>query len=631
MKTVEKLFVVAIVALLGAHESTLAAQSAAMLPVAVQDVKVADSFWAPRMKVVRENMIPHSWKYVNGAVQELTNAGKAEKRPARCGRWMEANLHKLLETCAYALAQRKDPRLDAKVDEIVAITKAAQQPDGFVHAWVINRKAKPWGNLPHQHDGYVLGHLYEAAVAHYRATGKKNYLEIAVKSADQAWRHFIEKKTRGVPGHAEIELALVELYRATKNEKYVELARAFIERRGTKMGSATGNAYHQEHLPIRKQNSIEGHAVRAVFFATGVADVALAAGDKDLRAAANRLWTSAAKRKLYVTGSAGAKGSGESFGGDYFLPNKGYCESCAACGMANFAHRMLQLEADADMADELERVLYNAVLHGIALDGKSSYYRNPLSDENHVRDNNWCCCPPTLSRTIMHVGRYAYGRTDKDIYVNLYVGGEATIPLKDNRVGLKVDTEYPWKPKVSITVNPSKPAEFAVHLRIPGWSRDTKLSVGGKLLAKPLVEKGYAVIRRTWKRGETIELDIPMPVMRIEAHPKVAENKGKVAIQRGPIIYGLEGLDNEGKPLVTLGGDPKFEAKYRADLLGGVTVVSGKTAEGKAFTAIPFYTLANREKSNQEVWLPQKGKTESRQGWEGRLYRQWRPQRGGPL
>jgi len=391
------------------------------------------------------------------------------------------------------------------------------------------------------------------------------------------------------------------------------------------MGSATGSAYHQEHLPIRKQNSIEGHAVRAVFFATGVADVALATGDKDLRDAANRLWNSAAKRKLYITGSAGAIGRGESFGLDYVLPNGGYAESCAACGMANFAHRMLQLEANAEMADELERVLYNAVLHSIALDGRSTYYRNPLSDKDHVRDNNWCCCPPTISRTIMLVGRYAYGRSDKDVYVNLYIGGEAAIGLKDNRVDLKVDTEYPWKPKVAITVNPAKPAEFAVRLRIPGWSTDTKLSVAGKALAKPTVQKGYAVIRRSWKQGDTIGLDFQMPVMRMEAHPKVAENKGKVAIQRGPIVYGLEGLDNDAKPLVTLPKDPKFKVKYDGNLLGGVMVVNGKTAEGNALTAIPFYALANREKSNQEVWLPQEGKTENLQGWEGRLYRQWQP------
>ncbi|MDP6547153.1 MAG: glycoside hydrolase family 127 protein, partial [Phycisphaerae bacterium] len=358
---------------------------------------------------------------------------------------------------------------------------------------------------------------------------------------------------------------------------------------------------------------------------TGVADVALVTGDKDLRAAANRLWNSAAKHKLYITGSAGAMGAGESFGPDYVLPNTGYAESCAGCGMANFAHRMLQLEADADMADELERVLYNASLHAIALDGRSSYYRNPLTDKDHVRDNNWCCCPPVISRTIMHVGRYAYGRTDKDIYVNLYVGGEAAIGLKDNRVVLKVDTEYPWKPKVAIAVKESKAAEFALRLRMPGWSKGTKISLGGKPLARPTIEKGYTVIRRSWKPGDTIELEFDMPVMRMEAHPKIAANKGKVAIQRGPIVYGLEGLDNNGKPLVTLPKDPKFKVKFDGNLLGGVAVIKGKTAEGKTFTAIPFYALANREKSSQEVWLPQEGKTESPQGWEGRLYRQWRP------
>jgi hypothetical protein len=620
-----KRLLVAIVVLLGAHQVAPAAAPVAMLPVDVRDVVVDDSFWAPRMKIVRENMIPHSWNHVKGAIQELrcvSDPKAAKPAPEHRGRvkWREANLHKLIETCAYAVAQQKDPKLDAKVDEMIAVIKAAQQPDGFIHAWATNRKAKPWRDLGSEHNGYVQGHLYEAAVAHYRATGKKNYLEIAVKSADQAFKHFIEEKNKGVPGHAEIELALVELYRATKDKKYLELAKAFIERRGTPPGSA----YRQEHLPIRRQNSIEGHAVRAVFFATGVADVALVTGDKDLRDAANRLWKSATQRKLYITGSAGAVGKGEAFGPDYLLPNNGYAESCAGCGMANFAHRMLQLEADASMADELERVLYNATLHAIALDGKSFYYRNPLTDKDHLRDNNWCCCPPVISRTIMQVGRYAYGRTDKDIYVNLYVGGEVTIRLKETRVVLKVDTQYPWKSKVSISVNPSAPAKFAVRLRMPGWSSETKVSVARKVI-KPVIEKGYAVIKRTWKPGEVIGLEFEMPILRIESHPKVEANKGKVAIQRGPIVYGLEGLDNSDKPLVTLAKDPKFTTRFDRNLLGGVTVIGGKTAAGKTFTAVPFYAFANRGKSSQEVWLPQEGKTESESGWQGSLYRPWQP------
>jgi len=607
-------------------EAFSADKGAAMLPVDVQDVSIDDSFWAPRMDVIHHGMIPHSWNHVKSAIQELKVAGKLDTEmppPEHRGRvkWREANLHKMIETCSYILAQREDAKLDTKCDELIGIIKAAQQPDGFIHAWATNRKYDAWRALGSEHNGYVQGHLYEASVAHYRATGKKEYLDIAVKSADQAWRHFIEKKNKGVPGHAEIELALIELYRETKNDKYVDLARAFIERRGNPPGSA----YHQEHLPIRQQNSIEGHAVRAVFFATGVADLALVTGEKDMRDAANRLWQSAAKRKLYITGSAGAMGRGEAFGPDYVLPNGGYAESCAGCGMANFAHRMLQLEADADMADELERVLYNSTLHAIALDGKSFYYRNPLTDANHPRENNWCCCPATISRTIAHVGRYAYGRTDKDIYVNLYIGGTAKIALAEDTVEVKVETEYPWKPGVKITLAPAKETEFAVRLRMPGWCDDATLSVAGQAVKEPKMEKGYAVVNRSWKQGDTIDLNFPMPVMRMEAHPKVEENNGKVTIQRGPIIFGLEGLDNDGKPLVTLPKDPQFKEQFDPNLLGGVMVINGKTADDKPFTAIPYYAFANRAESNQEVWLPQQGKAETSQGREATLYRRWRP------
>ena len=476
-----------------------------------------------------------------------------------------------------------------------------------------------------QHDGYVSGHLYEAAVAHFRATGKRNFLEVACKSADQAWRHFIEQKNPGFPGHAEIELALVELYRVTDNKKYLDLARAFIERRGKHPDRATHYPpiYFQDDLPVRQQKEINGHAVRAVFFATGVADVALETADKEMCEVAGRLWRSAAKHKIYITGSAGASAKHEAFGPDYDLPNGGYCESCAACGMANFALRMLRLEGHADAADEIERIMYNAVLHGIGLDGKTFYYRNPLTDKNHQRGNNWGCCPPTLSRTLLHLGRYAYAHTDRDVYVNLYVGGSVTAPLSETPVVLNVATDYPWNGAVKIAVEPKKDAKFSVRLRIPGWCKDAKLKVNGKAVAKPKISKGYAVLDRRWKSGDTIELDMPMPVIRMEAHPNVAANKGKVAIQRGPIVYGLEGLDNNGNPAVTLPADPKFKHEHRGDLLGGVTVVTGKTADGKSFTALPFYVLANRDESQQEVWITQSSKKEDASGWEGKLYREY--------
>ena len=609
----------------GTSPARAQSKGAKLMPVGVKTVKIADKFWSPKLKVYRDETIAHSWQFVNRSIEEHKSAATAEKKPVRNGKWMEANLHKVLETASYALGQGPNAELDKKVDDIVRTIAAGQQPDGFAHAWVITRKIKPWGTLYHQHDGYVSGHMYEAAAAHYRATGKKNFLAVACKSADQAWSHFIEKMNPGFPGHAEIELALCELYRVTKNKKYLDLASEFVERRGKHPERATRYPpeYFQDHLPVRQQKEIKGHAVRAVFFATGVADLALETGDKEMRATANSLWASAAKRKLYITGSAGATGRGEAFAADYELPGKGYCESCAACGMANFAHRMLLLEAGADIADELERILYNSVLHGIGLDGKTFYYRNPESDSNHARGNNWCCCPPTLSRTLLQIGRYAYAQTGDGLYVNLFVGGACEVSLAGTPVTLRVETNYPWRGAVKMTVEPAKAAEFTINVRIPGWSRGARLKVNGKSIDKPEVSKGYAVIRKAWKKGDTIELNVPMVVTRVEANPKVKANAGKVAIQRGPIVYALEALDNEAKLPITLPADPRFKCAHRPDLLGGVMVVTGVCAEGKPFTAIPFYALANRAKSQQEVWCLQAGKKENASGWEGKLYRRY--------
>jgi DUF1680 family protein len=524
----------------------------------------------------------------------------------------------------YSLAMHPDAELEKRLDEIISAVAAAQKPDGYLHAHVTLNNLTPWGDLYYQHDGYVSGHLYEAAVAHYRVTGKRTFLDIARRSADQACRHFLDEKNPSFPGHAEIELALVELYRVTGQRRYLELARTFIERRGQNRSKDCPRLpceYFQDHLPIREQNEIRGHAVRAVFFSTGVADVALAAGDSDMHAAAKRLWESTTKRKMYITGSIGASRKQEAFGADYELPNDGYCESCAACGLADFAHRMALLEADAESADVLERTLYNAILHGISLDGKSFYYRNPLTDKDHLRENNWCCCPPNLSRTLMKVGGYAYATRGSDIYVNLYIGGTANIALQDNKVTVMQETEYPWMAAVRITVSPESESSFSLNLRIPGWCRRAGVKLNGVELKQPRVLKGYVCIKRSWKAGDVIELDFVMPVEQIEAHPNVAANHGLVAIQRGPVVYGLEGVDNDGNVNVVLAADPQFETEPQPDFLGGVTIVKGKSAEGKTFTAIPFYVLANRDESSQVVWLIQKSKKENPAGWQGRLYR----------
>lgn len=597
-------------------------------PVQVTEVKINDKFWSPKLTVWRKNTIPHSWKYIEGNIKALKKLAGQSEQSGKTGLWTEANLHKFIETVTYSLAIRPDPVLEKQLDEVIAVLAAAQQPGGYIHAHVIINNLTPWGNLYHQHDGYVSGHLYEAAVAHFQVTGKKTLLDIARKSADQAWRYFLVENNSGFPGHAEIELALVELHRVTGEKRYLKLAQRFIERRGGNKGKDCPRypcEYFQDHLPIRRQTEIKGHTVRAVFFATGVADVALETGDPDMRRAAERLWDSTTKRKMYITGSVGASRKHEAFAGDYVLPNDGYCESCAACGLADFAHRMLMLKADAQYADVLERVLYNAVLHGISLDGKSFYYRNPLTDSDHPRGNNWCCCPPNLSRTLLKLGKYIYAHSDKDIYVNLYVAGKGAIVLPNNNVTLTQHTDYPWNGNVKIVVNPEKQSNFSVNLRIPGWCQKAQIEVNGVKLKRFPIYKGYAHISRKWQKEDVIELNFPMPVERIEAHPNVKHDNGLVTIQRGPIVYGLEGLDNEGNLDIVLGADPKFETQYLPGFLGGVTVVKGKSAENKTFLAIPFYALANRDNSIQIVWTPQRGKKEDPSGWGDRLYRRVDP------
>jgi DUF1680 family protein len=451
-------------------------------PVPITAVTVEDSFWSPKLTIYRENTIPHSWKYIDGNIKALRKIAGLSEEPGDTGLWTEANLHKFIETVAYSLSLHPDPELEKQLDEVISVLAAAQRPDGYIHAHVTIKNLTAWDNLYHQHDGYVAGHLYEAAVAHFSVTGKRTLLDVACKSADQAYRHFLVEKNPGFPGHAEIELALVELYRATGQERYLELAQTFIGRRGANKEKDCPRfpcEYFQDHLPIHQQREIKGHAVRAVFFATGVADVALETADPQMRAAAERLWVSTAKRKMYVTGSVGAARKHEAFADDYVLPNDGYCESCAACGLADFARRMLMLQADAQCADVLERVLYNAVLHGISLDGKSFYYRNPLSDRDHPRGNNWCCCPPNLSRTLLKLGRYTYAHNNKEVYVNLYVGGSGRILLPDNTVTITQQTKYPWNGGVKILVNPQSQSKFSMNLRIPGWCRKTQLKVNG--------------------------------------------------------------------------------------------------------------------------------------------------------
>jgi uncharacterized protein len=427
---------------------------------------------------------------------------------------------------------------------------------------VINNKKIPWDPafLDGSHDGYVLGHMIQAAIAYQTTTGKAKFLEIARRAADQAYEHFLGKNGQpGFCGHAELEMALAELYRVTHEPRYLELAQAFVEWRGrgkVKPVSETPRAYFQDQVPLREQMTLEGHAVRAIFFATGVADLALERGATDYRLAANRFWDSTTRRRMAITGAIGPRHEHEAFGEDYELPNNGYYESCAACGLVDFAQRMFLLERRSESVDVLERVLYNAVLHGIELSGTNSYYQNPLTDQDRPRHNSWVCCPPNLSRTLLKVARYAYAQTDTELYVNLFVAGTWHTRLATGPGALKVITDYPWDGAVKVSVQAAKAARFILLLRQPGWCDN-----------------------------------------------------------------GFEALDNEGSVHRTIAEHPKFEVERRPDFQGGVAVIKGIVTDGKPFLAVPFYALANRAKSTQEAWVTQSGLKLGNSWWLGQLYR----------
>lgn len=597
-------------------------------PVPVREVRLEGGFWGPRMRVYKDRTIPHSWQYMGHNLRSLRKAAGEPTEGPFNGTWDEANLYKLLETIGHSLGMFPDAALERKVDEIVELVGRAQRTNGYAHVFIINEGKPEWDPafLDGSHDGYVLGHMIEAAIEYQANTGKRAFLDIACRAADEACEHFLGP--RGVPGfcgHAELEMALVELARVTGRTRYVDLAKAFVEWRGrglVKPVSATPRSYFQDLVPLRQQRNLDGHAVRSTFFATGVADLALATADPDYRLAANRFWDSVTLRRMTITGSTGPRHEHEAFGEDYELPNNGYYESCAACGLMDFAQRMFLLEGGADTGDVLERVLYNAVLHGISLDGTNSYYQNPLSDTNRSRYNSWVCCPPNLSRTLFQTGRYAYASGGREACLNLFVAGTVRMPMDGGWVGLRVETEYPWEGKVHVRVSPGSVPRFGIQLRWPGWCETATLSLNGVPVSPlPRNDRGYVHLEREWHEGDVIDFDMDMPVRCIEAHPMIKDCQGKVALQRGPVVYGFEGLDNGGTSTPELPASPRFRVEPRPDLLGGVRVIAGEDAEGRGFLAIPFYAMANRGKSTQEVWTSKRGWKPSEAWWEGRLYR----------
>jgi len=596
-------------------------------PVVFTEVKLSDSFWLPRIRTHRAQTLPHNLALCEqtGRISNFAKAAGLQPGEFEGIYFNDSDLYKVLEGCAYTLATEPDAALAARVEEIVRLIAAAQQPDGYLNTYyTLVEPDKKWTDLPVKHELYCAGHLFEAAVAHYRATGTTTFLDVARRLADHIDTVFGPGRRSGVPGHEEIELALVKLYEATGEERYFNLAKFFIDERGQDRDPQA--EYRQAHLPVREQDAIVGHAVRAMYLYSGVADAAGYTGDPELIATMDRIWRDVTLRKMYVTGGIGPSAHNEGFTQPFDLPNHtAYAETCAAIGMVLWNHRLCLLHADARYADVMELALYNGFLAGVSLDGVRFFYVNPLASKGDHHRQSWyscACCPTNVARLLPSVSGYLYAHTDRGIWANLYAASEARIPLAAGPVRLVQQTDYPWDGRIRIAVAPAQPAAFVIHLRIPGWCAEPRCLVNGEAVDGALLHRGYLPVEREWKEGDTIELELPMPVRRLIAHPEVRSGHGRVALQRGPLVYCLEAVDNGGAVRgLVLPRNAPLQTAHLPELLGGVTVIRAEGLSVRAadwaehlyreagsaapvtLTAIPYYAWDNRDPGEMAVWI----------------------------
>jgi hypothetical protein len=607
-------------------------------PVPITAVTLADQFWAPRRSINAKITLLSQFQHLeaSGRIDNFRRvSGKAEG-PFQGLVFNDSDVYKWLEAAAWTLATDSDPELARMVDLVIAELADAQQPDGYLHTYFVGEHAhERWSNLRDLHELYNAGHLLQAAVAHYRATGTTHLLDVACRFADHICDTFgpaAQGKRAETDGHEEIELALVELARVTDNQRYRDQAQFFVDLRGH--GVIGGSPYHQDHQPFRQLDALVGHAVRAVYYTSAAADLYAESGEPALREALERLWRNMVTRRMYVSGGIGARWEGEAFGADFELPNaRAYTETCAAIGSVMWNWRMLALDGEARFADLLERTLYNGVLVGLSLDGQSYFYQNPLEDDGTHRRQPWfgcACCPPNVARLLASLPGYCYSVSDEGIWTHLYAEGQAEIALgTGNVVRLKQQTRYPWDGEIMLEIDGE--GTFSLFLRIPAWCEaGSVLQINEEIYSGALIASSYAEIRRDWQPGDQVRLTLPMPVQRIECHPYVTENRGRVALMRGPLLYCIEQADQPNIDVrsVVLPPDLALIPEYRPDLLDGVTILRGParvdelraewtqelyrsvqlpTAEPPhqpiEIIAIPYYAWANREPGRMQVWL----------------------------
>jgi DUF1680 family protein len=619
-----------------------------LTPVPHTQVTLSDAFWAPRIQRNRDVTIPHVRK-------QLAETGRLDAldlnwrlgMPNRPHHFWDSDTAKWIEAASLSLATHPDPALEADLDVIIAQYARLQHPSGYVNSYFQGiDPSKRWTNLRDAHELYCAGHLIEAAVAHFEATGKRNLLDIVTRQADHIGAMFGwgASQRRGYPGHEEIELALVKLARATGEPRHFALAKYFIDARGGQPhyyemeAKARGDdprtywaktyEYLQAHKPLREQTEVVGHAVRAMYLYSGATDVATESGDAGLFAVLEGLWQHLASTRLFVTGGLGTSGSNEGFTRDYDLPDEeAYAETCAAIGLVLWCHRMLQVAGESKYADLMERALYNGFLSGISLDGAGFFYENPLASRGQHARLPWydcACCPPNVARMLAGLSGYTHSVSEDGISVHLYAAGTTQARVAGGPVHLTTKTCYPWDGEIDIAVDGQ--GEFALLLRLPGWCQHWRLSVNDAPLtlgAGVELQNGYLTVRRDWRPGDRVALRLGMPVRFTHPHPDIRQMAGRVAVERGPLVYCLEAADHPGEEVERLAvdvgrGAAALTATHEHDTLGGVTVLRGTglrlappaglyaasiAREPAGLTFIPYYAWANRGKGAMRVWV----------------------------
>ncbi|MBI3820477.1 MAG: glycoside hydrolase family 127 protein [Planctomycetes bacterium] len=602
------------------------------------EVKINDAFWAPRREINRTVTIPHSLEMLKrvGAIDNFDLAAAGKREGYHGPVYHDSDLMKALEAASYSLADHPDPELERTLDAIIGTMAAAQRKDGYLNSWyLVNAPDKIFTNLRDHHELYCAGHMIEAAVAHFRATGKKSFLNIVTKYADLLYATFGEGpgKRAGYCGHPEIELALVKLYRATGEKKYLDLATFFITHRGEKFFAKEhktpieqyDGSYWQDNIPIRDLKQIVGHAVRAAYLMSGCVDVAAETGDAALLNMTRRVWSNAVDKNLYITGGIGPSAGNEGFTFDYDLPNQSaYQETCASVALALWNHRFNLLFADARYADLVEQSLYNGILAGVSQDGKRFFYVNPLESAGDHHRSEWfdcACCPPNAMRMLASLGSYIYAKRGDELFVNLYVMGGVKTKLASGTVAVSVMTEYPVDGIIILRITETVPEPWSLSLRVPGWAGAMLVENGTEL--RPETKSGYQTIRRTWKAGDFVEIHIPMDVRRVEANPNVADDRGLRAIAHGPLVYCMEAIDQKAPleniylpletdwivenqtapslPVFMIRGEGRVadSGRWKSDLYRNSTIPASTPVR-----LIPYYAWDNRQPGAMRVWHP---------------------------